>query len=82
MARTIEQAVVDRLDRAAQRAGELGGGVACALRSLGVDEVDDRLRLGEIHLAVQEGALRKFAGSRLPCARAERGAQHLAEHHG
>ena len=82
MAAQVRQPVIDRPDGAFERPAELPGGVRGGVGRLGVDEVDDRLRLGEIHLAVQKGALREFAGPRLPRARAERGPQHLAEHHG
>lgn len=69
-ARNVEQLVINTFDRAAQRAGELGRGIARALRRLGVDEVDDCLSLGEVELSVQERPLREFTGPRLPCAAA------------
>lgn len=53
-ARNVEQLVINTFDRAAQRAGELGRGIARALRRLGVDEVDDCLSLGEVELSVQD----------------------------
>ena len=52
--KNVEQLVINTFNRAAQRAGELGRGIARALRRLGVDEVDDCLSLGEVELSVQE----------------------------
>ena len=74
-----QQRVVDLFERAAQRAVHLGGGVPRRLGGLGVNEVDDRLRLGEVHFAVQKRALGKFPRPRLPRACGKRGAQDLLQ---
>ena len=49
------------------------------LSGLGVNEVDDRLRLGEVHFAVQKRALGKLSRPRLPRACGKRGAQDLLQ---
>ena len=74
-----QQRVVDLFERAAQRAVHLGGGVPRRLSGLGVNEVDDRLRLGEVHFAVQKRALGKLSRPRLPRACGKRGAQDLLQ---
>lgn len=51
----VHQMVIDAVDAPTHHPGELSGGVPGGLRSLGVDEVDDRLRLNQVQLAVEEG---------------------------
>ena len=63
----VLQCIVYALRAPQHRAAKLPGGIFRVQRSLGVDEIDDGLRLCEIHAAVEEGTLREFARQRLPC---------------
>ena len=76
----IGQRVVYALRAAQHRAAELTNSVFRFLRGFCVDEVDDSLRLCEIHPVVQKSALGKLPGQRLPRAcgkqRLQPGAQH------
>ena len=76
----VLQRVVYTLRVPQHRAAELPGGVFCVQGCLGVDEVDDGLRLREIHAAVEKGALREFARQRLPCPGSEQRLQPCAQH--
>src|SRR5690606_29905466 len=49
-------------DAAAERAGEPAGGVAPGRLGRGVDDVEDRLGLRQVELAVEVGAERELAG--------------------
>ena len=53
-----------------------------AQREIGLraDQVDDRLGLRQIHLAVQKGALGKFARPRGACSGAQTGFEHARRH--
>ena len=58
----LQEAFPDRVGLAAQRAAGDPHRLAALRRSLGVDEVGETLDLGQIELAVLEGAEREFAG--------------------
>ncbi len=67
----IDKGVADRLDFFTELTLELfGGGAQCKIGAC-ANQIDDRLGLSEIHLAVQKRALGKFARSRAACARAQ-----------
>jgi hypothetical protein len=53
---------------------------SCGRRRAGVDQIGHRLRLLQIHLAVQEGALAEFAGPRRPASELERAPHQQIEH--
>src|ERR1700719_670533 len=61
----INKCVADFLDSRAKPAFELLGGRAQGEIGFGTNQIDDRLGLSEIHLAVEKSALGKFAR---PCA--------------
>ena len=62
--REVERAVVECLERAALPSRESFERGIRRARGLRVNEVEDRLRLAVVELAVQEGALREFAAPR------------------
>ena len=63
----VLQCIVYALRAPQHRAAELPGSIFRVQRGLSVDEIDDGLRLCEIHAAVEEGTLRELARQRLPC---------------
>ena len=60
---------------------ELGGGVPGGGGGLGVDEVDDGLRLGQVQPAVEKGPLGELPGQSLSGAGGEQGGEELSQHH-
>ena len=77
----VQQGIRHRLKVPAQRAGELGGGVAGGGGSLRVDEVNHRLRLRKVHAAVQKSPLGELPGPRLPGTCGKEGGEELPQHH-
>ena len=59
-------------------AGELGIRRRCREFGAGVDEVGNRLRLGQVEATIEECAAGELAGFGVACARAEDGMEHLA----
>ena len=82
MAHEVREPVVDGGNGVPERAAHLARGVGGGVRRLRVDEVHDGFGLGEVHAAVEEGALCKFAGPGLPCPGGEQGLEARGQHGG
>ena len=60
VAAQIHQIVINGGKLLLQHAPHLSGGIGGGIGGVGFDQVNDRFRLGQIQLAVQEGSLGKF----------------------
>ncbi|CAN4037288.1 putative conserved protein, contains double-stranded beta-helix domain, partial [Dysosmobacter welbionis] len=78
----FQQLLLDRLQHPAQAAVQLGGGVSGRGGGLRVDQVHHRLRLGQVHPAVQKRPLGELPRLGLPGPGSEEGRQQLPQHHG
>ena len=58
----VDEGLLHRLQAAAEAAVQLGRGVFRGGGGLGIDEIDDGLRLRQIHFAVEKGPLGEFTG--------------------
>ncbi len=77
----VQQGLLDGLQTAAEAALELGGGVPGGGGGLGVDEVNDRLRLGQVQPAVQKGPFGELAGQGLSGSGGKQGGEKFPQHH-
>ena len=82
MGRDIPQRVVDPVGFPRDSPAELSRGVFRGLRRLRVDQIDDRLRLHEVHTPVEEGPLCKLSRLCLPRPGGKQGLQPLPQHGG
>jgi hypothetical protein len=75
MSEAGEEGVVQGADAQAEGILELGGGEARGALGARMDEVEDGLGLGQIHLVVQKGAFGEFAGLGLARAGGKEGVE-------
>ena len=61
MAAQVGQIVIDGIQLFLQSAAHLAGGIGSGIGGVCFNEVNDRLRLGQIQMAVEEGPLGEFA---------------------
>ncbi|CUO49160.1 Uncharacterised protein [Flavonifractor plautii] len=78
----IHQTVVEGGHPAAQRAGELSGGLPHGGGGLRLEEIRHRLRLGQIQFSVEEGPLGELPRPGLPDALGKQGLQRHRQHCG
>ena len=78
----VREILIDLLRAAGDRPAELTGGVSRRERRFRVDDIDDGLRLREIHAPVQKGALGELTRRCLPRAEGEESFQRGAQHDG
>ena len=82
MAADVRQPLVDGGEAAVQGAAHLGGGVGGHVGGLGLDQVDDGLRPGQVHLPVEEGPLSELPGPGDPGSGPAEGLQPCTQHGG
>ena len=77
----LNQCVVNAVGLVEDRTVQLTHCILGSFGSFGMDDVDDCFRLGQVHAAVQEGALGEFTCTGLSGTCFEQGFQTCAEHH-
>ena len=77
----VDKSLLHRFQAAAEPAVQLGGGVFRGGGGLGINEVDDGLRLRQVHPSVEEGPLGEFPRQGLPGSGGEQGGEQGVEHH-
>ena len=82
MGHDVRQSLIDPLHPPGQGAGELAGGLAGGRGGFSVDEVDDRLGLGQVQLAVEEGPLGELPRPGRPGPSGIQSLQDQGEDHG
>ncbi len=78
----VGQAAVNCVNPPGEGSGELAGGLPGGGGGLRLNEVDDRLGLGQVQFSVEEGPLGELPGPGLPGAGSEEGVQDQREDHG
>ena len=80
MAAQVGQHFINRLQPGRQRAAHLSGGIGGGIRRLGFNQIDDGLRLGQIHAPVEKSPLGKLSPAGGPGPRLIQGLQPRSQH--
>ncbi len=80
MRHQIDQFIVNMINLSPHCPTQLTGCAAGCSGCFRIDQINDRLRLGQIHLSVQKGPAGKLPRLCLPNANGEQGLQRCCEH--